>query len=261
MRVKCVGHAFFAMTLICLGILGLIRSDYAAVWHPVSIAVPAHRALGDLCAFLSLSCGIGLLWRRAAALSSRVLLAYLLVWSLLVSLPGIFSAHAAFGSWYGLAEPAVMVAAAWVLYAWFASDWERRHLGFATGADGVRIARALFALALLYFGIGHLVFLNETVSDVPGWLPWHAVWAYLTGYAFIAAGLALLIGWCARLAATLSTIQIGLFVLLVWVPKIVAGSTSAFQWRETIISAALATGAWVVSDSYRDLSWFAVNAR
>ncbi len=154
-----------------------------------------------------------------------------------------------------------MVAAAWVLYAWFASEWERRHLSFATGAGGVRIARVLFALALLYFGAGHLVFPRETASDVPAWLPWHMGWAYFTGYAFLAAGLALLIGWCARLAATLSTGQIGLFVLLVWVPKMAAGSRSAFDWRETIISAAMMTGGWVVADSYRGMAWLAANRR
>ena len=81
MRVTCVGHALFAITMMALGILGLIRSDYAALWYPVSIAGPAHRALGYLCAFLPIACGIGLLWRGSVTISSRVLLAYLLVWS------------------------------------------------------------------------------------------------------------------------------------------------------------------------------------
>ena len=41
--------------------------------------------------------------------------------------------------------------------------------------------------------MGHDVFLKETASAVPAWLPWHVAWAYLTGYAFIAAGLAILV--------------------------------------------------------------------
>ena len=251
MRIASVGHAIFAVTMIALGTMGLIQGVFVPVWAPVPKGVPAREALVYLCAFISLASGIGLLWRRTATLAARVLLVWFLFWLLAFRLHDVFPSPMVLASWYGCAETAVMVAGAWVLYAWFASDWERQRLGFATGSNGVRIARVLYGLSLVFFGLGHFAYLKETVADVPGWLPWPAAWAYFTGCAFVAGGLAVLIGVYARLAAALSTIEIGMLLLLVWVPIVAAGSATPFQWSETIVSWAIMAGAWVVADSYR----------
>jgi uncharacterized membrane protein len=255
MRIAGVGHVLFASTMIALGILGLIKGDFAAIWEPMIRGVPAREMLVYLCAVVSLACGVGLFWRRTAALAARVLIGYLVIWFLLLKVPAIFLKPVSQDSWSGCGETAVVVAAAWVLYVWFASEWDRRHLALVSGGKGLYIARALYALALIPFGVAHFNFINETAALIPNWIPFHLALAYFTGGAFIVAGVAMLIGVCARLAAALSTFQMGMFTLLVWIPIIAAGSSNDFQWSETIISWTLTAAAWVVTDSYRDTPW------
>lgn len=261
MRVASVGHAVFAATLIAIGILGLIKSGLVQVWDGVPKALPGREALLYLSAVISLACGIGLFSRRTAPHAARVLLVYLLLWMLAFKVRNIFLAPAVEVSYESWGETAVIVAGAWVLYAWFAAGWDRRRLGFATGDEGVRIARVFYGLAMIAFGFSHFAYARFTASLVPGWLPWHATWAYFFGAAYLAAGIAVLIGVYARLAAALSALQMGLFTLLVWVPIVATGHADVGQWGEFVVSWVLTTGGWVVADSYCGIPWLAMRKR
>jgi uncharacterized membrane protein YphA (DoxX/SURF4 family) len=219
--------------------------------------LPAREVLAYACAIISLACGAGLLLQRTAAAASRVLLGSLLLWMLFFRVPLIFQAPTATVSWWSCGETAAMIAGAWVVYVWFASDRDAQRLRFATGDSGLRIARVLFGLGLVPFGIAHFTYLDRTVSMVPGWLPWHLGWAYFTGASMIAAGVAVVFGVYARLAAALATLEFALFTLLVWIPVVAAGHPTATDWTEFISSCALTATAWVVTDSYRGVPWLA----
>lgn len=255
-RIAGFGHAFYAATMIALGVLGLRHGEFTAIWSGVPEHMPGRHAVAYLCAVICLGSGLGLLWSRTAVLSARALLGYLALWMLLFRLPLIFRAPAETVTWWACGETAVMMAGAWVLAVAFAHDGDGAWPRFATGERGLAIARVIYGLGLIPFGIAHFTYLERTASMVPGWLPWHVAWAYFTGSALIAAGVALVIGVFLRLAAVLSTAEMALFTLLVWGPIIVS-RPDASQWNEFVDSVALTAAAWVVAESFRGIPWLA----
>ena len=260
MRIASSGHSVFSITMIGLGIVGLLYRNFVPLWSPVPASIPGHGVFVYLGPLIALASGIGLLVPRVAAVAARLLLATLLLWLLLFRLPN-FLLTSPFEACWSVFPLAVVLAGAWVLYVWFAADWDRQHLRFFCGNNGLRIARALYGCSLIFFGSAHFIDMKDTLSLVPNWMPGHAFWAYFTGVAFIAAGAAVLAGRYARLAAFLSALQIGLFLLLVWVPIVAGGSRVPFQWSETILNAALLVAAWMVADSYQNTPRLVADSR
>lgn len=260
MRSASVGRVLFALTMMGLGVMGLLQGHLVAFWGPVAKGAPAREALIYFSAVVSLVGGAGLLWQRTAVWAARVLLVCLFLWLAAFRLPPMILAPG-LNSFWSAGETAVMVAGAWVLYGWFAGEWDRRCAGFAAGDWGLRAARVLFGFGLIVFGAGHFVLLRYTASMVPGWLPWHLVFAGFTGAALIAAGLGVMTGVFARLAAVLATVEIGAFLVLVWIPVVAGGGRSSSDWGETLTTWVLMVGAWVMAESYRGLGWLGMRRR
>ncbi len=238
----------FTAGMIGLGILALIYGDFALVWQPVAAWVPGRTALAYGSGIVMLLGGIGLLFSTTVALAARVLFPYLIAW-LLLKVPALVVAPRMEAVWLGFGELAVLLAGGWVLFARLARLREGSPLTFATGENGIRIARILFAVSLIPIGLSHIVYLKETVALVPAWLPFRVGWAYLTGAGQMLCGIGVLFSMYPRVAAMTEAGMLSLFTLLVWCPAILAGPTKRLPWTAFFISWSIASAAWVVANN------------
>ena len=247
------GVALFAASLIAIGITCLSRGGIAAVWSGVPKGLPGRAVVITLSAVISIATGLGVLWRRSAVVTSRVLLAWMAAWMVAFRIPLVFRGPSGTDAWWATGETAAMMTGAWLLYARFARERDDAKPDFLASDNGALIARVLFGLALIPFGVAHFTYLQHTADTVPSWLPWRVGWACFTGGTLIAAGVAIVTGVLARLAATLAAWEMTLFTVLVWVPIVVRGP-DAGQWDEFVDSCVLTGVAWLVAESYRDRS-------
>ena len=252
-------QALFATLMIALGALGFIYGDFATVWQRIPIDnLPGRQLLAYLCAAVELFAGVGLLVPSQMARATRILALFSLLWMILLRLPAVLYAPQVEATWLGFGEIGVIFAGAWTLWCVHAAAWDRRHLKFLVDANAMRAAQILFALCLPMIGLSHFFYAKDTADFVPSWVPFHLACAYLTGTGSIAASIALLLGVFPRLAATLEAAMLGIITLVVWGDRIIGAPTERLQLTGIVISAAIACGAWLVAESYRDVGWLSV---
>jgi uncharacterized membrane protein len=245
-------HVLFASGMIGMGLVGLYFGDFASVAQEFPKWVPGRSVILYAAAALMVVGGIGLLFRRSAALSSRVLFFYTALWALLLNVPIVVKAPLIEVNYQGLGEIMVILAGAWVLFAAaFPAPRAGAPMSFAFGNRGTRFAQIVFGLAALPLGLAHFFYLANTAPLVPSWLPYHTAWAYLTGAAQIVAGFAVLISVVPRLAAMLDAVLLTLFTFLVWPPLMIGKPPSSDMWSEITVSWAISAAAFVVAASIR----------
>jgi uncharacterized membrane protein len=109
--------------------------------------------------------------------------------------------------------------------------------------------RLFLAIPMAVFGTEHLTDTADIASIVPKWMPAHTFWAYLVGFALIAAALSITLKIQARLVATLLGAMFCCFVLMIHIPNIVASKGDRFLWAVGLRDIAFAGGAFAFAAS------------
>jgi uncharacterized membrane protein YphA (DoxX/SURF4 family) len=102
----------------------------------------------------------------------------------------------------------------------------------------------LFAISSFVFGITHFLILRFIASLVPAWIPGGLFWAYLTGTAFIAAGISIATGVMARWGAFWLGIMFLFWFLLLHAPRVVIHPHNPAEWSSAFIALGMCGGSW-----------------
>jgi uncharacterized membrane protein len=245
-----VARFLFALAFIVEGALALGTQDFLLGQEPVPQGVPWRQAMACLSGALMLLPGVGLLIPSWSRVSARLLTAYLSLWLLVLQLPRALLQPRNEGYWLGVGEVSTLIAGSWLIC--LALDGRANR--------SISIARVWFGLALVPIGLSHMVYFTGSHSVyfggpsrlIPDYLPFRAFLTYSTGFAHVAAGLAIAVGFVPRLAATLEATMETLFTVVVWGTAIASAPVSRTSWASFFASTALSAAAWAVAGSYRN---------
>jgi uncharacterized membrane protein YphA (DoxX/SURF4 family) len=239
-----VSVRIYGLAAVVLGLVGLVWGDYAVVWQPDPNGVPGRTTLGYAAAVPFLLAGLAIQWQRTAGPGALTLAALYTLGAILLHVPRVIAHPSVFVTWEDAAEQLALVAGGLVAYAYSAQ------LEPATAERLAKIGRPILGMCLIVFGLAHLFYLAPTADMVPAWLPpGKTFWAYATAAGHFAAGIAILSGIAARLAAMLLTAMFVVFGILVHAPTIFIAPHTHFNWAENAINFALIGSAWVIAAS------------
>jgi len=238
------GWRVFGLGVIALALVSLALGDFDP-GQPVPKTFPDRTVLAYAAGVFMLVAGAAVEWRRTVAWGAGALAAYYTLVVVILMDGRMVLRHATeYLAYSNTAGQVAIAAGALIVFATYA------RIDATLAARLTRAGQLVFGVCAVLFGGAHFFYMNLTAPLVPTWLPpSQEFWGYATGVAHIAAGVAILTGVQARLAAILLTVMFASFTPLVHLPMLLADPTNHGVWGENAANLAFTGVAWVVADS------------
>jgi uncharacterized membrane protein YphA (DoxX/SURF4 family) len=228
----------YALGAMLLGIVGIFFHDFALTWQPVPSSVGMRVPLAYLSGAILVIGGGAILTGKGVRLGAWILTIFFGFWVVALHIPNALAGWQHIGAWNGPAELTFATMGGLALVSANAGDLKR---------PMALVARVVAGICALVFGFAHFNYIDFTATMVPQWLPPNGeFWAMATGAGHLAAGLALVSGVKARLAATCLAGMMASFVLLVHLPGVWHEPASHLQWAMLAVATTFTGAAWLV---------------
>jgi uncharacterized membrane protein len=219
-KIVCLGPVLFAAPLAVFGAEHLTATREIAAMVPHWI--PWHLFWALFVGVALIAAALSIAVRRVAGLASALLGFMFFCFVLLMDVPGLAATPGDRFAWALTLRELSFSACAFAHASTLANDRWR-----LAGQRAATAARYVVGAAVIFYGVEH--FLHPQFVPViplelrmPAWIPFHPLWAYGVGAALMAAGLAMLANWRARVVTTILGIVVCVVVALVYLPILAA---------------------------------------
>ena len=246
-----LGRVLFGVCLVALGIENVVVARVPATVSPtlpVLPWLPPHAFLAYLVGGLLIGGGLAVVARRGVRLVAFLLSCFFGLCALTMQLPRSVAVPLDLSVRTALLEVLAFCGAAMVLAVLSSS-------GRVSGLDRLlELGHYLFAVTLFGFGLAHFLVPHFIATLIPSWIPFRLFWAYFTGAAFVATGLAIFAGRFDGVAATLLGVMFLLWFFSLHVPRILSAERghNPNEWSSAFIALGMCGASWIVaSDAWQ----------
>lgn len=252
------GIYFYGLGTVLFGVLDLIWGQFEGSHQPVGSVMgnmPAVQFFAYIAAGWMIAAGLAMLWNRTVrmgAAASGILYAIFFAFWVLRFGMAIHSIgwqpKVVFGFLFPGGQAVFLIAPAVILYVATTTE------DLVSRKRAETAARWMLGLPPIFFGVAHILGMRVFATIVPHWIPFGAVWAVVTGVAFMLAGVAICFGRVDVLAARLLALMLLLFEFMVEAPPILTRLHSEETWGAAVYNLVAIGALWIFAE-------FVVSAR
>jgi len=248
-----VGIWVYGLASVAAGLMDLIWGGFDADHQPIQAFgdhIPGVQILAYVTAVWMIAGGAAILWHRSHRAGGAALAGIYFVFSVFW-LPRLYYAPHILGFRFsvcvgvlaGLGSQLIVFAAGALVFASPAAHESVR-------SRMIHIARWIFGLCSIDFGLSHLTDLHDNLMYVPKWMPLGAeFWIIVTGICFVLAGLAMLMGIQDVLAASLLGLMFLTFNVVALPQFIFADPKDHGAWGGYAYNLAAVGACWIFAES------------
>jgi uncharacterized membrane protein len=248
-----LGIYVFALASIAAGIFDLIWREFEPAHQPVIAFgdhIPGITILAFIGAMVLIAGGLALFTSKFT-LAGCIALGALYFFFALCYIPRFYTAPRILGYhlWLfiglcaGFAMNFILAAATALVY----SSTPTRHSSWPQIA---RASRWVYGISSILFGLVHILRSDTVTPMIPLWMPLSPIfWTFLTGVAFILAGIAIFARTLDVLAARLLSLMLLVFSALVLIPLVFAAPRDHVSWGANAYNLAAIAAVWIFAAS------------
>ena len=230
-----------AVSLVVFGVQHFIYGGFVATLVPAFM--PGRLFWAYFVGVAFVAAAIGILTSMMARPAATMLGVMFFLFVVLLHIPRVIGKSSDGNEWTSGFVALAMCGGAWILAS--AAPLEEREK-----ADPfLRVGRYFFALAFVAFGVQHFVYARYGAGLGPPWYLGRPLLAGLIGLIFVAVGAAIILGQKTHMAANLLGATLMLFLLLLYVPRIIREPHNPGLWTSGFEILALCGCALVLASS------------
>lgn len=239
-KIIAMGPVFLAVPIAVFGTEHFTSAESVAQIVPSWI--PGHLFWTLFVGTCLISAALSLVVKKHAGLAAALVGVMLLLFELLLHIPGIAGAPGNRILWAVALRDLAFSGGTLAFAATQTETWRTQGKHWV-----ITFARFFIGIPVAFFGVEH--FLHPEFAPgvplaklTPAWVPGHLFLAYLTGAVFVVTGLCLMVNKEPRLAATGLGLMILVLVIAVYVPIVIAKPSSIGNGLNYLVDTLLLSG-------------------